>query len=154
MGWVLLLMGVATFAPCILFPVWQSHRDLQLAQQLEGRRVAAMQSRVDDERRLLHALRNDPAVLARLARRDLGIKRNDDRWVKVDVPSETPLSQRVFNPRPDFDSVTVQAGSADPFDGHLAKVFHDARTRRVLMVMSIALMAVAVWIPNRRTSSP
>ncbi len=149
-AWVLLLMGIGTFTPCVLYPIWQSNRDLQLAQRLEQQRVAAMQSRVDHERRLLDALRNDPAVVARLARRDLGIKANNDRTVRVDVPRQHSRSEHVFNPRPDFASVMAEETPPDYFDTALATVFHDAGNRRVLMVMSVALMGVALWMPNRR----
>ena len=143
-------MAVGTFAPCVLYPVWQSYHDLQLASRLEARRVDAMQSRLDHERRLLHALRNDPHVVARLARRDLGIQSSNDRSIRVGVTKQSSMPEHAFNPRPDFASVITEETGTDRSGTQLAAVFRNPKSRRLLMVMSVALMGVALWIPSHR----
>lgn len=149
-AWVLLVLGVGTFAPCVLFPAWQSCRDLQLAQRVELSRVEALQQRVELDQRELSALRNDPSVIARLARRDLGIHRSDDQWVRVDVPVESRPSEAFFAPRANVASIIAQEVPLEGMDAMFAAVFRNTSNRRILLAMSVMLMGAAFWIPGRR----
>ncbi|MEK7756659.1 MAG: hypothetical protein AAB385_05555, partial [Planctomycetota bacterium] len=59
--WMLILMGLATFTPCIVLPEWREYQALRLTEQAERHRLGAMQRVVDRERNLLEAMQSDPA---------------------------------------------------------------------------------------------
>ena len=149
-AWVLLAMGVATFAPCVLFPAWQSLEALKAAEQIEQSRIDAMETRIEKDRRLLFALRNDPVVIARLARRDLHMNVTDDRWVPVDVPGESGPSKRYFDPPPDIASILAKQAPRSESEAKLAAVLSNDRNRLTLLAMSVTLIGVAMWLPTRR----
>ena len=63
--WLLVLMGLATFTPCVLLPQWRQYETLCMAEQSAQHRLEVLQGRIETERRTLEALRSDPAVVAR-----------------------------------------------------------------------------------------
>lgn len=150
-AWLLLLMGIGTFAPCILLPVWQSHKDMRLAGRIEQSRVDAMEARIEEDQRMLYALRNDPAVIARLARRDLGINPGFDEWVRVNVPVQSTPSEVFFTPQPDLASIIPVEAPLTGMEAKFVAVFRDMNNRRTLIAMSVMLMGAGLWIPVRRT---
>jgi len=81
--WSLLLMGFATFAPAILMPEYRTYQALLLREQWERERLERLEHSVNRERRMLEGLRGDPAVIARVAQRELGFRRTDDQWVNI-----------------------------------------------------------------------
>lgn len=85
MFWVLVLPASAVFAPCVIVPVWEDYKAMALAERLEAESVARMHGDVRRLERHLEGLRNDPAVIARLAQRDLGYTRPYETSVLVDV---------------------------------------------------------------------
>lgn len=149
-AWLLLLMGIGTFAPCILIPIWQSHKDMRLAGRIEQSRVDAMEARIEGDQRTLSALRNDPAVVVRLARRDLGMNLDFDQWVRVDVPVQSKPSRVFFTPHPDLASIIPVEAPPTGMEAKFVAVFRDTNNRRILTVMSVMLMGAALWLPTRR----
>jgi len=81
--WALVLMGLAVFAPAILLPEWRAYEDLLVREQMERERFELLKSAVDREQRVIDGLRNDPAVIARVAQRELGFRRTDDQIVAI-----------------------------------------------------------------------
>ena len=75
-------------------------RSLHEAEQVEQHRVDCLKRVVDRERGVIEALRDNPAVLARLAQRDLGFQRAGERPIPVAVPPVTRPSEKPFVPRP------------------------------------------------------
>ena len=149
-AWALLAMGVATFALCVLFPAWQSLEALKVAERIEQSRIDAMETRIEKDRRLLFALRNDPVVIARLARRDLRMNVTNDQWVPVDVPRESGLFERHFDPPPDLASILAEQTPPTESEAKLAAVLSNDRNRLTLLAMSVTLIGVAMWLPTRR----
>ncbi len=154
--WMLALMGVGAFAPCILLPEWREYQAAQVAQQREQHRLDQLKRTVEQTRRQLEAMQNDPTVVARMAERDLGFRRADEKAVQVPVASavaveeaEPPFVARPVLPPAWFSRATAWIPDLD-YDA----VFCDDRTRPIVMIMSVALIAAAVLLFHRRTPGP
>jgi len=149
MFWVLLLMASAVFAPCVLVPVWRDYQAIVLARRVEERAVAHMRSNVDRLEKHLDALRNDPAVIGRVARRDLAYTSNRETVVLVDAVSphvDTVSARSVetiqdVEPPPWMRRVLTWLPFADRAD-----VFSDSATRATLMLLSGGLVMAAFWL--------
>ena len=151
--WMLVLMGLATFAPCVILPEWRDYQALRAAEQVRQHRLDELEREVEHERRLLQAMRSDPAVIARLAQRDLRFLRTDARAVLVSVPPEDPTPEGVFVPQPvGPPPVVVRALSMLPAYDY-DRVFCDKETRPLVMGMSLALIALAFVLFGRRPDS-
>jgi hypothetical protein len=146
-------MGVAAFAPCVLLPEWRAYQAMHMAQQAEQHRLDSLQRVVDRERRLLDALQTDPAVIARAAQRELGFFEPGSLPVRVPVtPVDTRQDQEfVPEPVPPPPIVAHMARHLPAFN--YDSVFCDDRTRYVIMAMSVALIAVAMCLPSRRSAA-
>jgi len=150
--WMLILMGLSTFAPCVLLPEWRAYQAIRTTEQMELHRLRAMQRVVEHERRLLEAMQSDPAVIARLAQRDLGFHRPSDTLVTLQVPRTAEPAEEPFTPEPIYPpAVLARMGSFLPRLDYDA-LFCDRRTRLVLMVMSVALIVVALGLFNGRSA--
>ena len=158
-SWVLLLMGLFAFAPCVILPDWRNYQALHMAQQVEQHHLERMQSLVDQERRRLEAVQSDPAVVARLAKRDLRYRDPGEIAVRVDLPpqGETGDASTVdpFVPEP-VSPPGIFGRLADylpqyPYD----QVFCDEHTRIVLMTMALVMIVLGLCLhppkPVRRT---
>jgi hypothetical protein len=149
---MLILMGAATFAPCVILPEWREYQALRVVEQQEQYRVDQLQAAVDRERRLLEAMQRDPAVIARLAQRDLGFRRPGEQPVPVAVPEVDTTSDDPFEPKPvDPPELVARSLSRLP-DFNYDGIFCDESTRPIIMVMSIALIVVAVALHSGRRS--
>ena len=63
--WLLIGMGFATFAPCILLPEWREYQVLRLVEQREQFKIDQLQAAINDEQKRLEALGSDPEAVAR-----------------------------------------------------------------------------------------
>ena len=149
---LLILMGLAAFAPCVLLPEWRAYQAMQLAQQAEQHRLDSLQRVVDRERRLLDALQSDPAVIARAAQRELGFYEPGSLPVRVPVTPTGTRQDEEFVPEPVTPPpiLTHMASYLPAFN--YDSVFCDDHTRYVIMAMSVALIVVAMCLPSRRSS--
>ena len=140
---LLVMMGLATFAPCVLLPEWRKYQALDLVAQAEQHRLDALTQEVDRQRELLTALSRDPAVVARLAQRELHYRPSGTQAVRVSAPIVLPNDELPFRPVPVSPPVAVvrMASFLPAYDWD--RVFCDDEVRPVLMIMSIALIAVA-----------
>lgn len=166
--WVLVLMALAVFIPCLLLPEYRHLQALRAAEESHRVRVAELREEVARDRRLLDGILTDPAVVARLAQRELQFRRADERAVAVEVPEEPPVPRL---PSPGEDRDISQAGeigeagvqSAAPlpqwFDDVAARIpaidwdrlFCDPQTSSLLMSLSLGVLVVAFAIGNRRS---
>jgi len=143
--WALILMGLCTFAPCVLLPEWRDYQAARGAEQRAQHRLDHLQGTVDHEKRGVEAMQNDPAVVARIAQRDLGFRRPDATTVSVEVPHVPPEeSDAVFIPEPVTPPVWLGRvlGFLPDFD--YDAVFCHERTRSIVMVMSVGLIVMAI----------
>jgi len=148
----LILLGVGTFTPCIVLPEWREFQAIQLVEQQEQHRLAAIQRVVDRERRMLEALQSDPAVIGRLAQRDLGFSRPADRVVATDIGEQTETVEEPFSPIPVKPPAVVARFAAllPDFD---YDIFCDPTTRPILMGMSVLLILAALAIFQKKPSA-
>jgi hypothetical protein len=151
MFWVMVLMAIVVFAPCVLLPEWRQYQALRLAEQAEEHRVEQARLALARERAALEAMRSDPGVIARVAQRDLQFRRVDEREIAValpavaDAPAHEPFVPRAEQlPAP----LARAARNLPAFD--YDQLFCDPRTNRILMALSIGLIGVAFGFVGRR----
>ncbi len=165
MFWLLLLLGFAALAPCLLLPEWREYQAIAVAEQIEKTRADAMEDLVQEKRRLLDRIQRDPAVVVRLAQRELHYERADHYPVRVagaggrsvsimaptDVlPAIEPTSPIVINP-PQLPVWLARWSDLLPpynYDG----VFCDNGVRPIIMAMSIALIGLSFFLYGRRVT--
>lgn len=151
MFWLLVIPASIVFAACVLAPVWEDYRAMALAEHLETAAVDRMRADIERLERELEGLRNDPAVIARVAQRDLGYHRSNRDIVYV-APSppahefELAFSDRETEPPSSVDAYLNRLPLAKHRDAFL-----DARTRIRLMCLCGAVAAAAfILYPVRR----
>lgn len=168
--WGLIALSLATFAPCILLPEWRNYQYVRTAEQAQFHRLNQLQNQIDQKRRMLRALRTDPAAIARLAQRDLSFHRFGEQVVRVAVPLSSngverfssdvfePLSSDVtgplasgvigapFVPTPvEPPAIVARALRFLPaFD--YDSVFNDKRMRPMVLGLSIGLLVFSFWL--------
>ncbi len=163
--WLLVLMGVSSLGVCVLWPEWREFQALRETEHIQQQRLESLRSAVDDERKRLHALRNDPGFIDRVARRELNYRGPSDRLVFVAVVDSGALNgrakiltlQTMSDSRSDSMAVVGPVGDSQPppvLPGIFANVplydydraLNDDRTTRVIAALSAALLAVAVLL--------
>ncbi len=147
---LLIVMGLGTFAPCILLPEWRKFQTLEAAALIEEHRTAALQTEVEQQRRLLAAICSDPAVVARLAQRELGYERPHAEAITVAAPVVVTGPQQPFVPvLPEPPPAIARVANLLPnFD--YDRIFCDREVRPVIMAMSIGLIVVAMALFSPR----
>ncbi len=166
--WGLLLLAAPVFAMCILAPEWRTYEAMRVAERVEQDDQNLLKQRLARLRQDLRALRQDPAVVARLARRDLGYRRIGERYIPVTLTAQdaVPASQ-------DSQLVSSNFGGSEedhpdgrgdrapvvPWPHRWAgllpdyaydRVFCAEPTRTIVFVMSTALIAIAYALFWRR----
>ena len=156
--WLLVLMGLSTFAPCVILPEWRDYERLRVAEQAQRHELDTLEKRVEDERRMLDAMRGDPAVIGRFAQRDLSFRRIGERVVHVSVPmaASTHMATSVpFAPEPVRPPAFLQPVLSRLPNLDYDAVFCDDETRLIVMVMSVSLIGIAFGLfSGRRTVDP
>ena len=145
-AWLLMFMGLATFAPAVILPEWRSYESLKISEQVERHRLDTLQRVVNRQRRALSALQSDPAVLVRLAKRDLGYREPGTDAVAVAAGSVPPPSRDPFIPAPVPPPAVLRPLLARLPALNYDAIFCDAATRPIMIAMSMALMVSAIWL--------
>ena len=148
--WMLIFMGLATFTPCVILPEWREYQAVRLAEQAERHRLGEMQRVVDRERNLLEAMQSDPAVIARIAQRDLHFRRPGDTSVAVAVPFKATAIPEAFVAEPIEPPVALARARSYIPDFNYDALFCDDRTRPIIMVMSVGLIVTAIALFSTR----
>jgi hypothetical protein len=151
-AWVLIFLALGAFAPCVLLPEWREYQTLSAAEHVQQHRLDSLKSVVERERRALEATRDDPAVIARLARRELSFRHPAEQPVLVAVPAIEAPPARPFSPRPVPPHPLLQRVAASLPELDYDAVFCDGQSRGIIMAMSVALIGVALWLPRGRSS--
>lgn len=152
--WLLLIMALCTLAPSVILPEWRAYQAMHVARQAEQHRLASMQRVVNRERRHLEALHRDPAVLSRMAQRELRFRAPGEQVIPVSVVPVGDLERQsgsAFVPAPVVPPSAVARAASYLPDYPYDRVFCDDRTRVLLISMSVALMLLALYIPSRGT---
>lgn len=147
--WLLTAMGLAAFAPCILLPEWRQYQALRVAEQREHFRVEQIREEVAAEQRRLEALRSDPAVVARLARREFAFHQPGEEIVAVPV-AHIPEAPKTFVAAPVEPPAVLQRWERFLPRLNYDRLFCERETRTLIMGMSLSLILIAFALFARR----
>ena len=111
------VLGATVFLVLALLAIaaLKSSRDLQAAQRRERQleeQIAATRKRSELLRMRIDRLHNDPGLLERLAREDLGMVRPRD--VVIELPAEAPAVQPAAAPRPNPNAAAPNTALRSP----------------------------------------
>ncbi|HUU85833.1 MAG TPA: hypothetical protein VM243_20235 [Phycisphaerae bacterium] len=153
--WGLIALAGAGFAPCVVLPVWRDYQAMALATQVEEQLAATARADVERLRHTAAAIRTDPAVAARLARRELSYRHPGQ--AEVPVPGVLPAGfhaprpmavQPIEPPRP--IARVIGRLPAMNYD----RLFLDGPTRVILMLLSGGLVAAAFLLCRPEPAHP
>jgi hypothetical protein len=157
--WFLILLGVSTFAPCIIVPEWRNFQSAKVAEQRERHRLESLREVISRERRQVDAIQNDPTVVGRLAQRDLGFHRPGDTVVPVAIENQdhyasvAELDDEDFVPSPVLPPVWFSRATWWLPDFNYDAIFCDPSTRPIVMLMSVTVIVVAVVLFHRASQA-
>lgn len=143
MYWGLILLAATGLVPSVVLPEWRQYERLKIAEQYERYRLEQVQAQVDRERRLLEAVRTDPAVVYRIAERELGLHPEGDRYIDVEPVTASTASEGAFVPVAIEPPSPVRRVTALLPSFNYDDVFCDEGARRLVITLSVALMCVA-----------
>lgn len=159
MFWVLAVMAFALFAPAVLLPLWEESREIHAHEQKMALAVAQLEAQRDRNAARIEALKEDPLVIERIARRELNYKPEGEQVaqyssrelaaVKVRVPRELATTQPA-SPLPAAWVTRVQAWMpAWPYH----KLFVEMPNRMLMLLMSGGLLVTAFVLYGPRSRS-
>lgn len=153
MFWSLVLLGMCGLTPAILLPQWRAYQRSVIAEQHENYLREQMTLAVQRERQMLDALRTDPALIRRIAQRELNLLRGNIQTISVD-PSwmeHLPLErdEQTFTPRPVDLPDPLRRWVALLPDMNYDAVFCEPPTRTLVIAMSIGLICAALLLYGR-----
>jgi len=152
--WLLVLMGLATFAPCVLLPEWREYQAIRAVERVEQQRLDDMAGLVQREKNLLEGMQSDPAVIARVARRDLRFFRPGETTVSVDVPVLAATTQQGASVATDELPPSLRRAGAYLPNFNYDALFCDPKTRTMFMALSVGLIVTAIGLFWHRTPDP
>lgn len=154
MFWLLIALSVATFAPCMILPAWREYQVSEAAERARAQQVVSAEKEVQRLQRTLDAIHNDPAVVARLARRELEYAAPGEGVVLANVEPATqatpvPLDETRLDPV--SPPVPVARLLALLPDMNYDRLFCNSPARETLLALSVALFvgAFVVFYPRR-----
>ena len=146
MFWGLIGLSLATFAPGILLPEWRNYQFVRTAEQAQTHRMKLLEQKIGDQRRLLQALRSDPAAISRLAQRDLRFRKHGEQAVEVWVPPALEEDETTFIPKPvELPATIARAASFLPVLDY-DSVFNDASLRPYVLALPVGLTILSFWL--------
>ncbi len=159
MFWVLSGMAVAVFAPCVLVPIWVEVEGVREYERAMGGVVADLQAAVDRNEARIDALRTDPLVNQRIARRELNyrpqgeqvVRWSTDEMAALRLPASGAVSPTETEPaveKPPWAQALVRWLPALPW----RDLFVRSANRSLLLLMAGGLL-VAAFLLYGRTSS-
>ncbi len=152
-AWILILSGVATLVPTLLLPVWRDLQADQFVERFETAETESFRKLLQNKKRHMVALRTDPAVVSRVARREFYVQ-TDERVVLVDAARVAPVADAVVISPPSTPAFIVWMLEWSPVqvENSVFKVFCDATARPILIGLSVSLIAVSLFLfPTRRS---
>lgn len=162
--WCLIGMALAGITPCLVLPAWRDYQDATVTEQVRAAQLGEAQSELESMRTRLDAIHNDPVVIARLARRELGFQTPDEQILMVDDldhgPEQEVVRAESVGPRPSpvqlpapLARIAVMLPALD-YD----RMFVHSPSRELILLLSIALFVAAFAIfwpkPGSDATSP
>jgi hypothetical protein len=154
----MLLLGGLSLAACLILPPWREMREMRLERDRAEQRIARLEQQLALVSKQIEHLRNDPAYLERLSRREFGEPTPGVEFTPVQVE---PLPVGEGDPGSDADpreeiAVAIESASHNnPF----VSVFVLDETRPIVMIMSALMIVVALVLllrggPARHAPGP
>jgi hypothetical protein len=98
MFWVLTVMALAVFAPCVLVPIWIETQEVKAYERAVAAAVADLQAESDKRWAQIDALLGDPLVNERIVRRELNYQLAGEQFVPASTEDLAAL--RLWLPEP------------------------------------------------------
>lgn len=155
--WCLIGLSLAGMLPCMVLPAWREYQDATVTEQVRALQMEDAQRELEIMRKRLDAIHNDPVVIARLARRELGFQNPEEQVLHVGqidtalasideseglretgVDRERPVAAQLPAPLARFSSMLP----AIDYD----RIFVHSPARELILMLSIALFIAAFAI--------
>ena len=144
--WGLSGMGLAVLAACILLPELRDCKSLADEAAWHQEQARILEEQIADQRRTLRQIR-EPAVVARMARRELGYRLINETVITVPVERASGIpsgyaheSYVELRPRTAFSPAQPEAAQGSLLQRYDA-AFYDEEARTLLIVLSVAVLA-------------
>ncbi len=165
--WCLIGLSLVGMLPCLVLPAWREYQDATVTEQVRAHQMQDAQRELDIMRKRLDAIHNDPVVIARLARRELGFQTPDEQVLHIDeldAPyphlNESEMAASGAFDGPPIDAVTVahEQPVAAQLPAPLARIssmlprldydriFCKSPARELILLLSISLFIAAFVI--------
>ncbi len=144
--WMMILLAIAVFAPCLVLPAWREYQTAELIERMTNDRVRLAEVEISNLRRELDAIHNDPAAVTRLARRELEYREPSDQIIAVPVSTiagVSPQRQAGAKWQPTEPPVAISRLTRLLPHKNFDALFCDSPTRETLMAMSAGLFFAA-----------
>lgn len=140
--WLLVGLAVPTLAASLIVPEWRNLVALDVARQWEAHRVEQLNEQITAGQRALDAIRADPAVVARLAMRELNYRREGHDTIALGLPVSAPQDQAAFAAQPMSPPEPVSS-LASRVPASVVGVFADGDLQPILIGLSASVLACA-----------
>jgi cell division protein FtsB len=167
--WCLIGLALAGMMPCMVLPAWREYQDATVTEQVRALQTQDAQRELEIMRTRLDAIHNDPVVISRLARRELGFQTPDEQVFHVDdidptLASVTESSEFDLARKDRTSPVVAQLpaplsrmASMLP-DIDYDRIFCHSPARELILLLSISLFIAAFVIywpkPNADATTP
>jgi hypothetical protein len=152
--WLVILLGTAALAPCLILPAWLERQAQLEYLHAHEEYLAALRYRLQATQKQIEHLNNDPAYLLRLAEQEFGggIAVPNVETILIDpgpaASGTTPPSAASADPNaprdekllPELTAFLDQAVQRHPY----AQIFVDSRTRPLLMGIGGVLLLTGI----------
>jgi cell division protein FtsB len=147
-SWLLFFAGGAALFACLYLPAWLELRALRREHFAARTRIEQLEQRLTSVTKQIEHLRDDPAYIERLARKEFGTETPGVEIIPIETPEQT-TSQPSSAP-----ASAVQDGGATKLEraarkNPLVAVFVLNETRPIVMAMAGVLMLVALVMMYR-----
>jgi hypothetical protein len=154
MFWVLTVVAMIVFAPCVLMPIWAETEQIIQGQRKMEQLVTDLKAQADHNDTRIRALLADPKVNERIVRRELNYRPEGEQviqWtaaelaaIRSSLPDSTPTAgeSAPINPYPAWATVLIKWLPAWPW----RKMFVETPNRYLLLSMSAGLLATAFFL--------
>ena len=157
MFWLLTIMALAVFAPCVLAPAWVEVQEVRGFEREMAGLIADLQTQVQRNEAQVQALLADQLVNERIARRELNIQPAGEQVIRWS-PEELATLRVPTSALAGFDT---QAGQEPPHWVQVVgkwlpawpwhELFVKGTNRTLLLAMSGGLLAAAFLLFGRTT---
>lgn len=150
--WLMFGLGGGCLVLSVYLPQWLAYRDLRHRHQTAVHRVADLESQLTMAAKQIEHMQNDPAYIARLAHRQLGVEEKNSQSIGVDAlapPQSQASDLRDAGSAAHVEEVVETAAHTHP----VLSLFVLEQTRPIVMGMSAALVVAALALLNQRGRS-